>query len=85
MGHFHVLIPHVLTASCRCAAAVEVLDKAQSLANVQADDSYLCALMAAAEGNLSLQQQQTARCSDTAAGGDPHTPHAERTGHSRWV
>lgn len=82
----HVCVVCVL---CRCAAALEALNKAQGLSNVQAGDSYLCTLMAAAEGSLLLpgQQQQQPDAAAAAAGGrDPATPAGlQRPLQSRWV
>lgn len=61
---------------CRCGAALEALDKAQGRNNLQANDSYLCAMLAAAEGSLVLPEQQQQRQATAAtAHQDPHTPH----------
>lgn len=74
----------------RCAAALDALNKAQSLSNVQASDSYLCALMAAADGTLVLpdqqqkQQQLGAAAAAAAAGKDTATPRGSQPAHSRY-
>jgi len=73
---------------CRCAAALEALEKALGLGNLQSGDSYLCALLAAAEGNLVMPEQEEAAA--TAAGAvaaaatkDPETPCSTRPASSR--
>jgi hypothetical protein len=81
---------HACGVCCRCAAALEALSKAQGLSNVQAADSYLCALLAAADGTLLLPGQEQQQQPDTAAaaggGRDPATPAGlQRAPQSRWV
>ena len=72
--------PGVLCHGCRCAAALDALDKALGLSNLQASDSYLCAMLAAAEGNLVLpdqqqqQQQHQIQVAQPGAAKDPTTP-----------
>jgi hypothetical protein len=56
---------------CRCAAGAHALQQAQQRSNLQADDSYLLALAAAADGSLAMQP---AAADSSNAAAEPGTP-----------
>jgi hypothetical protein len=90
-GVEHNNTPSFVGIACRrCSAALDALNQAHGLSNVQSGDSYLCALMAAADGTLVLpdhhhqqQQQQQQQGGASAAGKEPLTPRDVQLAQSR--
>jgi hypothetical protein len=59
---------------CRCEAGAHALQEAQHLSNLQAEDSYLLALAAAANGSLALQPPTAAADGSAVAAAELGTP-----------
>jgi hypothetical protein len=87
-GVEHNNTPSLVGIACRrCSAALDALNQAHGLSNVQSGDSYLCALMAAADGTLVLPEhhhhQQQHQGGASAAGKEPLTPRDVQLAQSR--